>query len=75
MKLKNINNTLKQYLLIIAFVLLSAVTYASDPCNPGDAGCEIDVPLDTHIWVLILAVGLFTLFMFKKQHSQNPIRL
>jgi|GEM_PF-6325882 len=61
----------KKTLLILTLLMVNSVTYASDPCLPGDIGCDIDIPIDTHIWIMMAGVVLFTTLTFFKK---KPIK-
>ena len=66
MKLKNINIFLKKCWFTLALLLLNMAAYAQ-ACFPGDVGCDIDAPLDTHLWVLIGVVLLLSLVTLAKR--------
>jgi hypothetical protein len=60
-------------IFFIAFLVQSAQLMADALCDPisglDEFGfpCDEDLPLDTHIWVLILVVAIFTITLLRKK--------
>ena len=70
MKFKNISLCLKKCWFTIAILLVHITAYAQ-ACFPGDDGCEIDAPLDTHLWVLLVVAGLLSVAALARRHGKT----
>ena len=59
-----ISGSVKKFVMFISLLLISGSIFAAD-CDPIlNPGCETDLPLDSHIWVLLLFVSIIALYSF-----------
>lgn len=67
-----IKNRFGRAVLSLALILFALGAWAEPCITPGDPiGCEIDTPLDTHVWVLIVASLMFSVYIFVKEDRNS----
>ena len=60
-------------LLTVAQVLAGTWALAQANCDPvNDFGCDEDLPLDSHVWVLILIVSIIALYALYNRRKAMP---
>ncbi len=58
---------MKKTQLTILFFLISFTSFAQPCADPNLPGCEIDIPLDSHIVLLMLFVAIFSFYSINKK--------
>ena len=52
----------RQLIMLIALTMTSTWALAQANCDPVNGfGCDEDLPLDSHVWILILIVSIIAL--------------
>lgn len=69
-----LNRNMKKAAFTIVLFLTSIASFA-DHCFPGDppvngVPCDTDVPLDTHILILMLFVAIFAIYTINKKSAK-----
>jgi hypothetical protein len=65
---------LRRALLSLTIVFCAMGAWAVPCVTPGDPfGCEIDTPLDTHVWVLIAATLILSVYVFMKRKQSLSV--